>query len=190
MLLPERRHLFNGIERCDSLIIDPHKWLFTPSGSCALLYRRPAEAAAVHTQRGPYIDILHGDDEPWNPSDYGYQLTRRASGLPLWFALALHGIDAHRDAVRHGVELAVQFAAAIDRCELTELIMEPDLGVVLFRRIGWGRIEWAEWAAETLRAGIAFVAPTTHRGEAVGRVVFMHPRTPPSIIDELIASLG
>jgi hypothetical protein len=68
--------------------------------------------------------------------------------------------------------------------------MRPELGVVLFRRRGWGREEWQRWAADLLQRGIAFVAPTTHRGEAVGRLVFMHPLTPPSVLDELIASLG
>jgi hypothetical protein len=61
--------------------------------------------------------------------------------------------------------------------------------VVLFRRRGWGAREWAAWAERLLADQVAFVAPTTFRGEAVGRVVFMHPRTPMSIIDELIASL-
>ena len=56
----------------------------------------------MHTQHGPYIDVLRTDDDAYNPCDLGYQLTRRASGLPIWFALALHGIDAHRDAIRHG----------------------------------------------------------------------------------------
>ena len=190
MLLPEKRHLFAGIERCDSFILDPHKWLFTPGGSCALLYRHPAEAAAVHTQRGPYIDILRGDDDPWNPADYGYHLTRRASGLPLWFALVLHGVEAHRVAVRRGVSLAERFAAAIDECPVAEMVLRPELGVVLFRRHGWDASQWRDWAQSVLHDGIAFVAPTTWRGEAVGRLVFMHPRTPDSIVDELVTSLG
>jgi len=190
MLLPEVRAQFAGIERADSFIVDPHKWLFAPVGSCALLYRRPALAAAVHTQHGPYIDSIRTGDGTYNPSDLGYQLTRRASGLPLWFALALHGVDAHRDAVRAGIHLAQKMADAIETCSTTELVMRPNLGVVLFRRTGWGRVEWQRWATDTLATGTAFVAPTTHRGEPVGRLVFMHPQTPPTIIDELIAGLS
>jgi len=189
MLLPELRAKYDGIERADSFIVDPHKWLFAPAGSCALVYRRPWLARATHTQHGPYIDVLRTDDEAYNPCDMGYQLTRRASGLPIWFALALHGLDAHREAIRHGIVLAHAMAAAIDECPLTELIMRPELGVVLFRREGWGADEWRAWANDMLRAGTAFVAPTTYRGEAVGRLVFMHPRTPLGIIDELMAGL-
>jgi glutamate/tyrosine decarboxylase-like PLP-dependent enzyme len=189
-LLPERRGLFHGIGRADSVIVDPHKWLFAPQGSCALLYREPALAAQVHTQHGPYIDILHGDEPLWNPSDYGYQLTRRASGLPLWFALAVHGIDAHTEAVRTAVVLADLAAQRLVAAPGVSLVMQPTLGVVLFRRDGWGRAEWSAWAHRVLADGIAFVAPTTWKGEAVGRLVFLHPSTPPSVVDELVATLA
>lgn len=190
MLLPECRPLFDGVERVNSIIVDPHKWLFAPEGSCALLYRNPELAAAVHTQHGPYIDVLHGDEPLWNPSDYGYQLTRRATGLPLWFALAAHGVEAHVAAVRVGVELA---AAAAERLAATpgvEVVLAPKLGVVMFRRAGWGAPEWKAWGERLLREGIAFVAASTWKGEPVGRLVFMHPRTPPTLIDEIVASLS
>ena len=65
----------------------------------------------------------------------------------------------------------------------------PELGVVLFRRDGWGRDEWASWAERLLRDQVAFVAPTTFRGEPMGRLVFMHPTTPDTIVAELMASL-
>ena len=81
-------------------------------------------------------------------------------------------------------------ADALDACPSTELLMRPELGVVLFRRHGWQREQWQGWAADLLQRGVAFVAPTTHRGEPVGRLVFMHPLTPPSIVGELIAGLS
>ena len=190
LLVEDRRHLFAGIERADSVIIDPHKWLFGPAGSCALLYRHPALASAVHTQHGPYIDVLHdGSGADWNPSDYGYQLTRRASGLPLWFALVTHGLAAHRYAVEATLSLARRCAQVFSETPGVEVLMEPELGVVLFRRDGWGRSEWQAWADRLLGDGIAFVAPTTWRGEPVGRLVFMHPLTPPSLITDIAATL-
>ncbi len=190
ILLPELRSRFAGLDRADSFIVDPHKWLFATAGSCALVYRDPALARQVHTQHGPYIDVLRTADDAYNPCDLGYQLTRRASGLPIWFALALHGVEAHRTAIRHGIMLAAAMADALDADPLTDLIMRPELGVVLFRRTGWGSEEWRAWANELLQRGTAFVAPSTYKGETVGRLVFMHPRTPVSIIDELMASLS
>jgi aromatic-L-amino-acid/L-tryptophan decarboxylase len=190
ILLPELRDRFVGLERADSFIVDPHKWLFATAGSCALVYSNPLLARQVHTQHGPYIDVLRTDDDAFNPCDLGYQLTRRASGLPIWFALALHGVDAHRAAIRRGISLAAAMADALEAHPVTELIMRPELGVVLFRRQGWGTVEWKAWATNLLRTGTAFVAPSTYKGEAVGRLVFMHPRTPESIIDELMISLS
>ena len=190
LLLPEFGGRVAGLERADSFIVDPHKWLFARGGSCALVYRQPSLARQVHTQHGPYIDVLRTGEDAYNPCDLGYQLTRRASGLPVWFALALHGVDAHRDAIRRGIRLAAAMAAALEAHPLTELIMKPELGVVLFRRAGWGREEWKAWATDLLRTGTAFVAPSTFKGEPVGRLVFMHPKTPDSIIDQLMLSLS
>jgi glutamate/tyrosine decarboxylase-like PLP-dependent enzyme len=175
--------------RADSFIVDPHKWLFATGGSCLLVYREPDLARQVHTQHGPYIDVLRTADDVFNPCDLGYQLTRRATGLPIWFAMALHGVDAHRDGIRRGIELANAMADALDADPMTELIMRPELGVVLFRRAGWERENWARWANDLLAAGIAFVAPTTHKGETVGRLVFMHPSTPLSVVEEVMVSL-
>jgi glutamate/tyrosine decarboxylase-like PLP-dependent enzyme len=191
LVLDERRHLFDGLGDADSLIIDPHKWLFCTSGTCAVLYREPRHAAATHTQHGPYIDVLHDGDpsSAWNPSDYAFQLTRRASGLPFWFTVLVHGTDALADAVR--APLATT-AHAIDRLRAipdVEVVLDPELTVVLFRKAGWDRTRWRRWAAELLEDGTAFVAPTTWKGETVGRLVFLHPRTTTDIVDEVIATL-
>ena len=195
LVLPEWRDRFVGIEHADSFIVDPHKWLFSTSGSCALVYRDPALAREVHTQHGPYIDILRdaiaGDDTgAWNPSDLGFQLTRRATGLPLWFSLVVHGVDAHAQGVRRGIELAATAAERIAALPSADLVLPPELSVVLFRRDGWGAAEWGAWARRLLVDGIAFVAPTTWRGEPVGRLVFLHPDTTDEIIDEIVATLA
>ena len=79
---PSVRHLFRGIERADSFIVDPHKWLFAPFDSCALLYRDPVLGRAAHTLHAGYLDPVTAEDQ-WNPSDFSIQLTRRARGLPV-----------------------------------------------------------------------------------------------------------
>ena len=99
-------HRFAGVERADSFIVDPHKWLFAPFDSCALLYRDPEIGRRAHTQHAEYLDVLHADHErrqtgrSWNASDYAHHLSRRARGLPLWFSLATHGTDAYTEADR------------------------------------------------------------------------------------------
>jgi glutamate/tyrosine decarboxylase-like PLP-dependent enzyme len=188
LLVPEMRSRFAGIERADSFIVDPHKWLFGPLDCCALLYREPQRARAVHTQRGPYIEVLHLEDA-FNPMDHAYHLTRRARGLPFWFALVAHGTDAFVEAIRHSLRLTAVTVERLAAVPGVEVILEPELSVVLFRREGWDAARWRRWAEDLLAAGTALVAPTTWKGEAVGRVVYLHPRTPDSIVEELAESL-
>ena len=192
LALPECRHAFDGLGEADSFIVDPHKWLFCTAGTCAVLYRDPAAARATHTQHGPYIDVLHtddGDGVAWNPSDHVFQLTRRPSGLPFWFTLVVHGTDAITEAVRAAMHLTELAAGKLRSIPGVELVMEPTLSVLLFRRAGWGRDEWRAWAAGLLAREVAFVAPTTWKGETVGRLVFLHPLTTEAMIDEVLAPL-
>ncbi|WP_421121712.1 pyridoxal phosphate-dependent decarboxylase family protein [Aquihabitans daechungensis] len=75
---PSVRSRFDGIERCDSLTIDPHKWLFAAYDCAAILYRDPQLAASAHAQRANYLDRI--ESEVWNPADYAFHLSRRAGG--------------------------------------------------------------------------------------------------------------
>jgi len=129
------RHLFKGIEKADSITIDPHKWLFSPYDCGAIIYKNPQLAKNVHKQEGPYLNIFKEADG-FNPSDYQVQLTRRVRGLPLWFSLAVHGTDRYKKAIERGIELAGLAADKIKQHPNLELVREPGLSCVLFRRIG------------------------------------------------------
>ena len=177
LLAPSVRAKYDGIERADSFIVDPHKWLFTPFDCCALLYRDPALARAVHTQDASYLDVIHSAAGDWNPTDYAYHLPRRARGLPLWFSLAVHGTDAYARAIEASIDLARRAAEEIRRRPHLELVREPDLAVVLFRRRGWTAADYAAWADELHREEVAFVPPSAWEGEVVGRFAFLHPHT-------------
>jgi len=190
---PSVRNLFVGIERADSFIVDPHKWLFAPFDSCALLYRDPAIARAAHTQHAEYLDVLHADDaaeEPWNASDYAHHLSRRPRGLPLWFSLATYGTDAYSEAVETTLETARSAARLVDECAVTELLMEPELSIVLFRRVGWDAAQYQAWSDAELAGGRAFVVPTTWQGEVVLRFCIVNPLTTADDIRAILATLG
>jgi glutamate/tyrosine decarboxylase-like PLP-dependent enzyme len=173
---PSVRDRFRGVERADSFIVDPHKWLFAPFDSCALLYREPALARSAHTQRAGYLEVLTGAPD-WNPTDYAVGLTRRARGLPLWFSLAVHGTDAYARAVERTLEVARYAEAEIGRREKLELLRERDLSVMVFRRVGWSREDYEAWSDRLLAEEFAFVVPTTHEGETVTRFAIVNPTT-------------
>ncbi len=176
------RHLFNGIEKANSITIDPHKWLFSPYDCGAIIYRDPELAKAAHSQEGSYLDIFKDPGaQGFNPSDYQIQLTRRLRGLPLWFSLAMHGTDKYKWAVERGIELANLAGELISSRPELELIRPPGLSCVLFRRKSWSADDYKNWTYTNHRAGIALVTPSkwkTKEGfETVARFCFINPDT-------------
>jgi aromatic-L-amino-acid decarboxylase len=191
LFAPSVRHRFDGIEQADSFVVDPHKWLFAPFDCAALIYRKPNLAKAVHTQDASYLEILHRDaPEEWNPSDYAYHLTRRARGLPLWFSLAVYGTAAYTDAVETVLAVTGEAAELIETAPFLELVRRPELSIVLFRRVGWDRPRYEEWSDRLLEDQIAFVAPSTWEGDAVGRLALLHPGTTAGVIEEIISTMA
>lgn len=186
------KHLFKGIEKADSITIDPHKWLFSPYDCGAIIYKNPELARNAHKQEGSYLDIFKEADG-FNPSDYQVQLTRRVRGLPLWFSLAMHGTDRYKKAIERGIELARIAAEKINDHSNLELVREPGLSCVLFRRIGWKAEDYSAWTFSNLKSGLAFVAPTKWKHkevcETVARFCFINPDTTENDIDIILETM-
>ena len=186
LFAPSVRDRYAGIEHADSFVVDPHKWLFAPFDCAALIYRDPQLARSVHKQDASYLDVIHGNPAEWNPTDYAYHLTRRARGLPLWFSLAVYGVKAYTEAIEGAIGLARLAAGEIRARDYLELIREPELGVVLFRRPGWSSAQYTEWADRLLHEQMAFIPPTAWEGETVARFAFLHPHTSEGLVREII----
>ncbi|XLS30333.1 pyridoxal phosphate-dependent decarboxylase family protein [Flavobacteriaceae bacterium M23B6Z8] len=190
------RHLFRGIEKADSVTIDPHKWLFSPYDCGAVIYRQPDLAKQAHAQEGSYLDIFKDEGaQGFNPSDYQIQLTRRVRGLPLWFSLAMHGTDKYKWAVERGISLAIKAGELIkQRPEIVELVRDPALSCVLFRRKGWIPEDYRNWTYENHRKGFALVTPTKWKQggtyETVARFCFINPDTSEDDIISILDSMN
>lgn len=188
------RHLFNGIERADSITIDPHKWLFSPYDCGAVIYKDMELAAEAHSQKGSYLEIFKDEGaEGFNPADYQIQLTRRLRGMPLWFSLAMHGTNKYRDSIERGIQLAKVAAKKIQQIEHLELVRSPSLSVVLFRRKGWNAEDYRDWTYRNHKNGIALVTPTKWRGkdgfETISRFCFINPDTTEEDIDVILETM-
>ena len=184
LVSPRTRALFVGIEEADSFIVDPHKWLFAPYDSCALLYRRPELARAAHAQSATYLDQV--DRREWNPADLAVHLTRRPRGLPLWFSLAVHGTDRYTAAVERSLDTAREVAQAVRTRDYLRLVVPPELSVLLFERVGWGPEDYLTWSKKHALAGDFLCLPTRWQGEWVLRLAFVNPATR---VAEVVAAL-
>jgi L-2,4-diaminobutyrate decarboxylase len=184
---PSVRAMFDGVELCDSFIVDPHKWLFAPYDACALVYRNPEIARITHTQHASYLDALH--DGSWSPSDYAIQLTRRTRGLPFWFSLAAAGTDAYRDAVEDSLRVAKDAAELIKAHPNLELLRDPELSIVAFTRTGWDKNDYQKWSDQLLEDQIGFVTPSSHHGKPILRFAIVNPWTTIADIKTILATL-
>jgi len=187
-LLSQRtRPRFVGIERADSVTVDPHKWFFTPFDCGAVLYRDPELARNTHRQRAPYLEAVGGDN---NPSDYAVHLTRRARGIPLWMSLLANGTDAYRDAVERCLDLTSYAASRVRASDHLVLLSEPELRSSYSKRSGWTLREYECWSEIAITSGLGLITPTRHGGEPAFRLCFVNPLTDKGDVDQIIESLG
>lgn len=194
LLTDSVRHLFKGIERADSITIDPHKWLFSPYDCGAIIYKNPELAKEVHKQEASYLDIFNEvEANGFNPSDYQIQLTRRVRGLPLWFSLAMHGTDRYKEAIEWDIKLAQIAAEKIKSNPKLELVHGPSLSIVLFKRKGWTPDDYKNWTFKNLRKGLSLVTPTKWKingvRETVIRFCFINPDAKEEDIDLILETL-
>ena len=177
---------FTGIERSNSFVTDPHKWWFAPYDCAALIWRDPMQAKAVMTQDASYLDVLHEDAAPTNPSDLALHLTRRARGLALWFSLVVYGEQAYRDAVQASIDLAAWAAQEISTRPHLEIVHEPSLSVVMWRRKGWDLADYKRFQDRLLEDQIGFVTPSSWLGEPIGRFAFLNPATTKEMVLQIL----
>ena len=143
----------------------------------------------THTQHAEYLDVLT-DASEWNPSDFAYHLTRRARGLAFWFSLATYGTRRYAEAIEACLLMAREAADLVRLDERTELLFEPELSVVLFRRLGWTPDQYHAWSDRALKAGLTLTVPTSWDGETVLRFCFVNPLTTVEQVADILDSLA
>ena len=144
-LLPERRADFEGWERADSVVINPHKWLFTPFDASLLLSRRMADLRAAFSLVPEYLRTLDRAAPVRDVSEYTPQLGRRNRALKLWVLLRWFGLEGLRRRLRHHLDQARDVAAWVDEDPDFERLAPTPFSVVCLR---WRPAELASRAGE------------------------------------------
>ncbi len=184
------RRRFVGIERADSIVLDPHKGLFLPYGTGALLVRDGEKLRAAHEIHGPYLQDLAPEGEIPNFSDYSPELSRDARGLRLWMPIMLHGLGAFRDALDEKLDLARDLYDKLRAIPSLDLPWEPELSTVCFYRApdGRGGSDAATGALleQINRSGRVFLSSTIVEGRTTIRVCILSVHTHRDRIDELV----
>ncbi len=130
-ILPEFRYLLDGVALADSLVVNPHKWLFIPMDLSVLFLRDEAVVRRAFSLVPEYLSTSDGDVR--NYMDYGLQLGRRFRALKLWFVLRHMGAGAMRERLREHIALAQTFAGWVNAAEDWEILAPHPLSVVCFR---------------------------------------------------------
>jgi aromatic-L-amino-acid decarboxylase len=130
-MLPEHRTLLAGCERADSVVVNPHKWLFVPIDFSVLYIRNPDVLRRAFSLAADYLET--SDGAAHNYMDYGLQLGRRFRALKMWFAMRHLGVNGMRERLRRHIALAQTFASWVEADPEWEILAPHPLSVVCFR---------------------------------------------------------
>ena len=190
-----RKHLFRGLERADSVSLDPHKWLYVPVDAGCLLFRDPNPVKATFsTEDADYIKVHgHSEDEAFAFWDYGVELSRRFRALKVWLTLSYYGARRIAQAVSDDISLAAYLGELVSAANDFELLAPVELSICCFRYVPPGttaatmnreldRLN-AALMARVQTSGRAYISNATVRGHFALRACITNFRTTKSDIE-------
>jgi aromatic-L-amino-acid/L-tryptophan decarboxylase len=136
-VVPECRHIFDGVDRADSLVVNPHKWMFTPVDLSAMFTRRPDVLRRAFSLVPEFLTTAE-QDRVVNLMDYGVQLGRRFRALKLWMVIRAFGVNGIVERLRAHMELAREFASWVQSDAEWELSAPQLFSLVCFRCVPRG----------------------------------------------------
>jgi aromatic-L-amino-acid/L-tryptophan decarboxylase len=185
-ICPEYRGMWDGIEHADSIVVNPHKWLFTPM-DCSVLYtRRPDVLRETFSLVPEYL--ITTDTAEVNYMDYGLSLGRRFRALKLWMELEHYGLERMRNVIRDHVHFAERLAAEIEKRDDVELLAPQSFSVVVFRKKA-GDEATMELLERMNASGKLFLSHTKMRGHYGIRVAIGNGATEWRHVEEVLTHL-
>lgn len=195
-LCDDTRPVLQGLSRADSLTLDPHKGMFLPYGTGALLVRDGAALRAAHEATADYLPAMPHPEEFYDPSQHGPELSRGFPGLRVWLTVKMYGTAAYRAAMAEKRALALDAYRRVAALPGIVIDAPPELSLFAFH-VTWPGATLAEEDAatralmdRTTRRGRIMVSGAAARGRYLGRVCVLSFRTHAPQIDMLIDDLS
>lgn len=189
-LCPTGRTVLRGLELADSLVLDPHKWLFAPYDVGCLFVRRPGVLERTFSMRPEYLADVRLDTAEINFGDRSLELTRRSRALKLWLMLKVNGAERVREAIERCIALAEHAQRLLESDPSWEVVTPAQLGIVTFARAGWSAEEHSAAAAALAASGYATVTSTVLRERQALRLCTINPLTTESDIEQTLQRLS
>jgi aromatic-L-amino-acid decarboxylase len=197
ILIPEESPYLAGIEKADSITLDPHKWFGQPFEAGCVLIREGRRLAETFTLRPDYMQDVEPTAGEVNFADYGLALTRRFRALKIWLSVKVLGLGWFRSLVAHGCRLAELAQGILEQSPRFEILSPRQLSIVCFRYVPAGirldpksldRLNLA--LIERVRvSGRAFLSSTRLHGRVAVRLCFVNWRTTTADVDEVVQLL-
>ena len=186
------RLLLSGMERADSLVVDPHKWLFQPYDVGCVLVRRPGALERAFTMNPEYLrDVQAGDAGEVDFRNRSLELTRRSRAIKLWLTFRVYGAQRMQSAIARSIELAEIAERLIrENTQIWELVTPAQLGIVTFARHGAGKTEHDATAQALTESGFATVTSTMLKSRSVLRLCTINPLTTEDDLRETLDRLA
>ena len=198
-LSEELRATLSGLPRADSLTLDPHKGMFLPYGTGALLVRDGAALRAAHEATADYLPAMPHPEDFYDPSQHGPELSRGFPGLRVWLSVKLFGAAAFRGAIAEKRALTLEARRRVAALPGIIIDAEPDLSLFAFHLTWPGAALADEDAAtralmeKTTQRGRVMVTGCTAHGRFLGRVCVLsfrtHQRQIAALIEDMTAAI-
>lgn len=188
---PTYAHLVKGIEKADSVVVDYHKMMMTPSLSTAVIFKRGKDAYQTFSQRAQYLWSEQESEEWYNGGKRTFECTKAMSALSVYSIFRTYGDGIFRENIEQLYGMATRFAALIRANAKFELAYDPQCNIVCFRYLGAGDLSKlnAEIRKQLLEEGRFYIVQTILNGQLYLRVSLMNPLSTEAELKELLEAI-
>jgi len=196
ILSKEYAHLLKGIDKADSITVDPHKWFFQPYEMGCLIVRNAKWLRTTFTEKPEYLKDVEGNESEINFFDHGIQLTRRFRALKFYMSIKTYGLGHFREAITYNIDLAIALEYKLRKSDQWEIVAPASIGIINFRYNPIAQKldeKTLDEANLNISKGVmaqqkAHMVTTTLMGQVVLRMCLINPRTTMTHLEETISS--